>query len=147
MCSYPWYRPISKSVVRATLVTEDGRTVQGVGVSRWSEDNATENAIENVKELASETDVAVEVQQITLPNQHDAYVFLDKKVTRENTSSLGLPSIEVSVTDGERTADGKGRDSYLNALLRRPGQILRAQKTAVSSAVEDLRRTGTVELD
>ena len=152
VCAHSWYRITKRTVVVASLVTENGRAVQGVGANRWSEGKATEAAIENAKRITRETDVGVKIRSIRLPNHRTQYNFLEEQsvVQGQHSPSFGgRPTIEVQVTDGDRTADGKGKQGVFSALfsLGPKNQFVDAELNAIEAAVADLQRTGRTTLD
>ena len=152
VCSFPWYRITKHNIALATAVTEDGREVQGIGAHTFSTSKAEERAIENAKEMAVETDVSFTVTRIAVPSQRTVYSFLKQQgvVRSDHVSSLGgRPTVEVQVSDGERQADGKGKQNFLSALftLGRKGEFSGAIDDAVESAAGSLDRTGTVSVD
>ena len=151
VCSFPWYRLTKRNIVLATARTEDGREIQGIGAHNFSVAKAEERAIESVKELAVETDVSFTVTEIAVPSQRRVYSFLKQQgvVRSDHKPSFGgRPTVEVQVSDGERQADGKGKQGFMSALLSLgwKGQFSNAIVNAVESASGSLNRTGTVSV-
>ncbi len=152
VCSFPWYRITKQNIALATAQTEDGRRVQGIGAHTLSSSKAEERAVENAKKMAAETDLSFTVSRITVPSQRTVYSFLETQgvVRSDHMPSLGgRPTVEVTVSDGERQADGEGKQGFLDTLfsLGWRGQFANAIDSAVASASESLQRTGTVSVD
>ena len=151
ICNPSWWRLTKQTIIMATAVTEDGREVHGLGAHIWSKDKATDRAIENAKEMAAETDLSFTINVVTVPNQRVSYSFLDEQGlvrSQHNPSFGGRPTVEVTVSDGERQADGKGKQGLIQGLgLGWGGQFSDATQRAVQSAEKSLQRTGVTTVD
>lgn len=99
-----------------------------------------------------ETDVSFTVTRIRVPSQRAVCSFLKQQgaVRSDHLPSFGgRPTVEVQVSDGERQADGKGKQGLLSTTFspRRKGEFSGAIDSAVDSAAGSLKRTGTVSVD
>jgi len=151
VCNPSWWRLTKQTIVVVNAVTEDGREIQGIGANVWSKDTATDRAIENAKELARDTDLNFRIKRVTVPNQRVSYSFLDTQgVVRSehNPSFGGRPVVEMTVSDGERQADAKGKQGLLSSIgLSWGGQFGDAARSAVESGAANLQRTGVTAVD
>lgn len=151
VCNPSWWRLTKQTIVLVEAVTENGRDIQGIGAHFYSNDKATDRAIENAKEMARDTNVAFKIKRVTVPNQRTSYSFLEKQgivKSEHNPSFGGRPVVEVTVSDGERQADAKGKEGLLSSFgLGWGGQFGGAAKSAVKSGTANLQRTGVMSVD
>ena len=151
LCNPPWWRLTKQTIMMVQAVTEDGRELQGIGAHVWSKDTATDRAITNVKDLAAETDLNFKFKRVTVPNQRTSYSILDTQgVVRSehNPSFGGRPVVEVTVSDGERQADAKGKQGLLSSTgFGWGGQFSEAARSAVEAGADNLRRTGVTSIE
>ena len=151
VCDPSWWRLTTQTIVVVQAVTENGREIQGIGAHVWSKDKATDRAIENAKELADETNVSCRIRRVTVPSQRTSYSFLETQgvVRSEHHPSFGgRPVVEVTVSDGDRQADAKGKQSLLGSIgFGWGGQFSDATRNAVESGAANLRRTGMTTVD
>ena len=101
--------------------------------------------------MATETDLSFTINRVTVPNQRASYSFLDEQGlvrSEHNPSFGGRPTVKVTVSNGERQADGKGKQGLIHGLgLGWGGQFSDATQRAVQSAEKSLRRTGVTTVD
>jgi hypothetical protein len=89
--SAPTWRVFTKTMAIATGVTGDGRTVQGIGTSRWSGDAATEAAVENLKNHVRTTDFSFRIRAVEGGHANVRIDFLDEQgIYRTTGSTRGM---------------------------------------------------------
>jgi hypothetical protein len=151
VCNPSWWRLTKQTIVVVNAVTENGREIQGIGAHVWSKDTATDRAIDNAKQLARDTEVSFKIKRVTVPNQRTSYSFIETQgVVRSehNPSFGGRPVVEVTVSDGERQADAKGKQGLLSSFgFGWGGQFANAAKSAVEAGAANLQRTGVTTVD
>ena len=151
VCDPSWWRVTTQTIMVARAVTEDGREIQGIGAHAWSKEKATDRAVENAKDLARETNLNVRFRRVTVPIHRFSYSFLETQgiVTSEDHPSFGgRPTIEVTVSDGERTVDAKGKQGLLSSFgLGWGGQFADAALSAVKTGADNLQRTGVTSVE
>jgi hypothetical protein len=104
--SAPTWRIFTPTVAVATGMTGDGRTVQGLGTSRWSADSAMDDAVENLKANVRETDFSFRITALEGGHANVRIDLLEEQgIYRTTGSTRGLTATKRV----EITAEKDGR--------------------------------------
>lgn len=113
--SVPTWRIIKKSIAVATGVTDDGRHAQGIGTSRWSDDTAMNEAIEDLKENVRKRDFSFRIVALEGGYANARIEFLDEQgVYRTTGSTRGLTAnkrVEISASKDGRSVSANNDES------------------------------------
>jgi hypothetical protein len=149
--SAPTWRITKKNIAVATGVTGDDRHVQGIGVNRWSGDNAMDKAIENIKENA-ERDFSFQIVVLEGGWANVRIEFLDEQgVYRTKGSARGLSKnrlVKLNASKDGRSvtaSEDQSGFSWADVGWRQRGWS-RMLKDALDSAESRLDRVGTTSV-
>lgn len=113
--SVPTWRIIKKNIAVATGVTDDGRHAQGIGTSRWSDDTAMNEAIEDLKENVRKRDFSFRIVALEGGYANARIEFLDEQgVYRTTGSTRGLTAnkrVEISASNDGRSVSANNDES------------------------------------
>lgn len=144
------WRPFTKNVAIATGVTSDGRTVQGIGEARWSEDGALDAAVENLKNNARATDFSFTISTMVGGNANVRVEFLEEQgVIRTTNANRGMTkrkSIEITASKDGRTVTTEDDIGMINVGIG-PASWAETLSSAIKSAESQLDRVGEESLD
>jgi len=139
VCRTPKWLISSKNVAVATAVTEDGRVVEGLGVSLWSTDTAAERAIEHARSMAAEVPFSFRITKVRVGASNATFQRVDEATFRKGGGGIGgnhpfAPSSKVWIRaeEGSHEVDASGK-AYIYF-----GQVRRALNSALDSAKSHL---------
>lgn len=121
-------------IVSADGRTDDGRHVQGIGISFITRNRATNKAIGNAERLAERTDCNFEILNVDYRNTSVAVVDNELKV-QKGGRTLMIPPYKVRIS---ASRDGKSADGSSSSFVRFDGTL----EKAVRSAESQLDRMG-----
>jgi hypothetical protein len=109
------WRVTKKNIAVATGVTGDGRHVQGIGTSRWSEDTAMDEAIENLKDNARTRDFSFQIVALEGGYANVRIEFLEEQgIYRTTGSTRGLTAnkrVEINASKEGRSVSANNDES------------------------------------
>jgi hypothetical protein len=109
------WRVTKKNIAVATGVTGDGRHVQGIGTSRWSEDTAMDEAIENLKDNARRRDFSFQIVALEGGYANVRIEFLEEQgIYRTTGSTRGLTAnkrVEINASKEGRSVSANNDES------------------------------------
>lgn len=148
--SSPKWRPFTMNVAIATGVTSNGRTVQGIGEARWSEDGALDAAVANLKENARETDFSFTISTMVGGDANVRVEFLEEQgIIRTTNANRGMTkrrSIEITASKDGRTVTTEDDIGMINLGVGRASWA-ETLSSAIESAQSQLDRVGKESLD
>jgi flavin-binding protein dodecin len=116
--SAPNWRIFTKNLAIATGVTGDGRTVQGIGTSRWSGDSAMDEAVEDLKQRVRTTDFSFRITAVEGGHANVRIDFLEEQgLYRTTGSTRGLTAtkrVEVSAEKAGRSVSAESDEGGLS---------------------------------
>lgn len=119
-------------VVRAQGETNDGRHVEGIGVSNLTRNRATNKAISNAESLGDRTNVSFQVMEVNY--QRTAVSVLESDM-QQRERDFPIPPYKVRVS---ASADGRSADGAKSSWLTFGGTL----ESAVKKAESQLQRMG-----
>jgi hypothetical protein len=109
------WRITKKNIAVATGVTGDGRHVQGIGTSRWSEDAAMDEAVEGLKENVRTREFSFRIVALEGGYANVRIEFLDEQgVYRTTGSTRGLTAnkrVEINASKEGRSVSANNDES------------------------------------
>jgi hypothetical protein len=149
----PMWRLTKRNIAVATGVTSDGRTVQGIGTSRWSGDSALDAAVEDLERKARATDFSFRITVLEGGYANVRIEFLDQQgIYRTTGSTRGLTAnkrVEISAEKDGRSVSAEADESGFSldnvGFGRRDWSDMLSG--AIGSAETRFDRVGTVSLE
>jgi hypothetical protein len=146
------WKVLTKNVAIARGVTDDGRTVEGIGESRWSGESALDAAVENLKENAATTDFSFRIAVLEGGTPNVRIEFVDEQgSTRKQGSMRGLTNrktVKIEASNDGRTVNSEATEGLINVGFRNRGPSW-ADKLddAVEKAEKQFDRVGTTTVE
>lgn len=138
----PMWQPHKTNIAVASGVTEDGRTIQGVGANGWSTDNAKDEAAENIRQAAKKTDFEFHINTISggRTNQRIEILHEQEKINVRSGGFNGSPTIEITAWKGNHSTDSRGKKRIGLPIISDPWQS--CLNSALDSADGEFARLG-----
>lgn len=138
----PTWQPLKTNIAVASGVTDDGRTVQGIGTNTWSAEKAQDQATESIRQAAQKTDFEFHINTISggRTNQRIEILWNRGEINVKDGGFTGSPTVEVTAWRGEHSTDSRGKKRVGLPIISNPWQS--CLNSALDSVDNEFDRLG-----